>query len=92
MGIKQDVKENLKGFHVTKIDGQPMDEDLNQLETEHSKMAASIPTLNGGGSHGHVGMIADDAVSNFFYWWHCFHTTHKSRTLPNDGGSRCNDT
>ena len=27
-------------------------------------MVASIPTMNGGGSHGHVGMITDNA---FYY-------------------------
>ena len=66
MGIKQDIKENLKGFPVTKIDGKPTDEDLNQLETQLSKMAASIPTSIEGGSHVHIGMIMEDTVYRTF--------------------------
>eukprot|EP01082_Thalassiosira_pseudonana_P009571 g8616.t1 g8616 contig3:500456-501555(+) len=61
MGIKQDTEDSLKDFEFTKIDGQPMDEDLNQLTKECINAAASISTTNGGGQHGHVGMIIDDA-------------------------------
>eukprot|EP01082_Thalassiosira_pseudonana_P004637 g4040.t1 g4040 contig15:204992-206117(-) len=61
MGIKQDTEDSLKDFEFTKIDGQPTDEDLNQLTKECINAAASISTTNGGGQHGHVGMIIDDA-------------------------------
>ena len=44
MGVKQDIEDNLKDFPVTKIDGQPMDKDLNILESELPEMTASIPT------------------------------------------------
>ena len=62
MSIKQDTKDNLKTFLITKIDGQPIDKDLNKLKSTLSELATSIPTINGGGSHGHVGMITDDAL------------------------------
>lgn len=61
MGIKQDTEDSLKDFEFTKIDGQPTDEDLNQLTKECINAAASISTTNGGGQHGHVGMIIDEA-------------------------------
>ena len=57
MGIKQDMEDSLKDFKFTKIDGQPTDEDLNQLTKECIKAVSSISTLNGGGQHGHAGMI-----------------------------------
>ena len=61
MGIKQDTEDSLKDFKFTKIDGQPTDEDLNRLTEECINAASSISTTNGGGQHGHVGMIIPDA-------------------------------
>ena len=31
MGFHHDVEQGLKKYKITKIDGQPMDEDLNLL-------------------------------------------------------------
>ena len=59
--MKQDIEDNLKTLQITKIDSQPTDKDLNKLESKLSELAASFPIMNGGGSHGHVGMIMDDA-------------------------------
>ena len=61
MRIKQDTDDSLKDFEFTKIDGQPTDEDLNQLTKECINAGASVTTTNGGGRHGHVGMIIDEA-------------------------------
>ena len=60
MGIKQDIKESLEKFDISKIDGQPIDEDMNQLTRELLAMLATAPTTNGGGDHGHIGMILKD--------------------------------
>ncbi len=60
MGIKQDIKDSLKKFNITKIDGQPTDEDMNQLTQELRAMLATVTTTNGGGDHGHIGMILDN--------------------------------
>ena len=60
MGRKIEVKESLKDTHVTKIDGQPTDEDMMKLTSELLAIAASVPTGNGSGSHGHVGMLLDN--------------------------------
>ena len=65
MGIKQDVKESLKDFPITKIDGQPTDKDLNRLASKLSEMAATIPTTNGRRLHGHVGMIVGSVQTTF---------------------------
>ena len=61
MEVKQDIEKALKNGIVMKIDGQPTDEDLNQLEWELSALAVSIPTKNGGEMHGHVGMLLKDS-------------------------------
>jgi hypothetical protein len=34
MGIRHDVEEGLEKYEITKIDGQPTDEDLNLLAKE----------------------------------------------------------
>ena len=57
MGVKQDVEDSLKDYVITKIDGQPTEKDLSGLKLELSEGLASIPTLNGGGRHGHIGLI-----------------------------------
>jgi hypothetical protein len=61
MGICHDVEQGLKKYEITKIDGQPMDEDLNLLVKELTNAAGSVATKNGGGEHGHVGMVINDA-------------------------------
>lgn len=66
MGIKQDIETSLKDYSFTKIDGQPSDEDVTNLVREMTEMLASVPTTNGGGSHGHIGMIIEDAEYRTF--------------------------
>ena len=46
--VKQGLKKGLKKYKITKIDGQPMDEDLNLLVKELTNAAGSIATQNGG--------------------------------------------
>ena len=61
MGIRHDVEQNLDKYKITKIDGQPTDEDLNLLIKELTNAAGSVATTNGGGEHGHVGIIVEEA-------------------------------
>jgi hypothetical protein len=61
MGIRHNVKQGLEKYEITKIDGQPKDEDLNLLAIELTNAAGSVTTQNGGGEHGHVGMVVNDA-------------------------------
>ena len=66
MGIQHDIEEALARYEITPIDGQPNDADLTKLEQELTAMAATIPTTNGGGSHGHIGMLIEDAEYTTF--------------------------
>jgi hypothetical protein len=61
MGIHHDVEEGLEKYEITKIDGQPTDEDLNLLIKELNNAAGSVATQNGGGEHGHIGMVVEEA-------------------------------
>jgi len=62
MGIKQDVEASLSDWPITKIDSQPTEETVSKLETETTEMCASVPTTNGGGQHGHAGMIVERSL------------------------------
>jgi len=44
MGICHDVEQNLEKYEITKIDGQPTDEDLNLLIKELTNAAGSVAT------------------------------------------------
>ena len=59
MGIRHDVEEGLEKYEITKIEGQPTEEDLNQLTLQISNAVGSVATSLGGGEHGHVGIIID---------------------------------
>jgi hypothetical protein len=61
MGIHEDIEDALKKFEITKIEGQPTDEDLSLLRKELSNAAGSIATQNGGREHGHVGLVLENA-------------------------------
>jgi len=61
MGIRHNVEQGLEKYEITKIDGQPTDEDLNLITKELTNAAGSVATQNGGGEHGHVGMVIDEA-------------------------------
>ncbi|KAL7478805.1 hypothetical protein ACHAW6_004557 [Cyclotella cf. meneghiniana] len=39
---------------------------MNQLTRELVAMLATVPTTNGGGDHGHIGMILDDSKYTSF--------------------------
>jgi hypothetical protein len=44
MGIRHDVEQGLEKYEITKIDGQPTDEDLNLLTKELTNAAGSVAT------------------------------------------------
>ena len=66
MGYKQDAEEQIEAFQITQINGQPTDEDINKLVNKLTECAATIPTMNGGGSHGHIGMLINDTEYRTF--------------------------
>ena len=57
MGVKDNIESLLASKHVTKIQGQPTDRSLTNLEKELTKIAASVPSAVGGGKNGHVGTL-----------------------------------
>jgi len=60
MGILQDVFNALQTFELTKIDGQPTDEDINKLTTQLTHALVTILTGNGGGKLGHIGIVVPE--------------------------------
>ena len=64
MGIRTDIRDEIRKETVTKIHGQPTSHDLMQLEKEIIAILANIPTRLGGGNYGHVGVIMDPAEYN----------------------------
>ncbi len=59
MGLRSDTWEELRKESVTKILGQPKDNDLMTLEKELIAITASIPSTLGGGNHGHAEVIVE---------------------------------
>jgi hypothetical protein len=59
MGLQADTREELRKTPVTKIHGQLKENNLTTLEKELITIAASIPSMLGGGNHGHTGVIAE---------------------------------
>jgi hypothetical protein len=57
MGILQDVFDALKAFKIAKIDGQPMDNNINKLTTQLTAALVTILTANGGGALAHIGIV-----------------------------------
>ena len=61
MGILQDVFNALQAFEITKIDGQPTDDNINKLTTQLTAALVTISTANGGGKLGHIGIVVPDS-------------------------------
>jgi len=61
MGVRADIREEVRKETVTKINGQPTNQDLTILEKELIAILANIPTTLGGGNHGHAGIVMDPA-------------------------------
>ncbi len=61
MGVRADIRDEVRKETVTKIHGQPTNQDLMILEKELIAILANIPTTLGGGNHGHAGILMDPA-------------------------------
>jgi hypothetical protein len=61
MGILQDVFDALKAFKIAKIDGQPMDDNINKLTIQSTAALVTISTTNGGGTLGHIGIVVPES-------------------------------
>jgi hypothetical protein len=65
MGIRHDVKQGLEKYKITKNVRQPTDEDLHLLTNELTNATGSVASQNGGGEHGHVGMVKEEEYITF---------------------------
>ncbi len=61
MGILQDVFNALQAFEITKIDGQPTDDNINKLTTQLTAALVTILTGNRGGQLGHIGIVVPES-------------------------------
>ncbi len=59
MGVRADIREEVRKETVTKIHGQPTNQDLTILKKELIAILANIPTTLGGSNHGHAGIIVE---------------------------------
>jgi hypothetical protein len=57
MGLQAETRDKLRKELVTKIHGQPMDQDITTLKKELVSIAASIPSGLRGANHEHAGII-----------------------------------
>ncbi len=61
MGVRADIQEEVWKDTVTKIHGQPTNQDLTLLKKELIAILANTPTTLGGGGHSHAGIVMDPA-------------------------------
>ena len=61
MGVRANIREEVRKETVTKIHGQPTNHDLTILEKELIAILTNILTTIGGGNHGHAGILMDPA-------------------------------
>jgi len=59
MGIRTDIRDEIRKKAVMKIHGPPTSHHLTNLEKEIISILANIPTTLGGGNHGRVRVIMD---------------------------------
>jgi len=67
---------------LTKISGQPSNTSITLLTREIYANAHAIPSLRGGGAHGHLGVVMSDATYQLL--------TTITFTLPNHPGANPN--
>jgi hypothetical protein len=54
---EQETRKAVAKFTVTKVLGQPTNQDIDLLDDELTAIASSFPTSLGGGLHGHAGLV-----------------------------------
>ena len=66
MGIREDIETKIADKTVSRIHGQPSEVAVTTLTKELSKIAATVKTKLGGGKHGHIGLVIEDATYRTF--------------------------
>ena len=54
---EQETQKAVAEFNMTKVLGQPTNQDIDLLVNELTAIASSFPTSLGGGLHGHAGLV-----------------------------------
>ena len=55
--LEQETRKAIAKCTVTKINGQPTNQDINGLDDELTAIVSSFPSKLGGGLHGHAGLV-----------------------------------
>ena len=63
---EQEIRKAVAECTVTKIHGQPTNQDIDRLDNELTAIAASFPSELGGGLHGHAGLVKSAVDYNIF--------------------------
>jgi len=63
---EQETRKLVAECTVTKIHGQPTNQDIDILDDELTAIASSFPSELGGGLHGHAGLVKNDADYEIF--------------------------
>lgn len=58
---EQETRKAVAECTVTKVQGQPTNQDIDRLDDELTAIASSFPSDLGGGLHGHAGLVKSDA-------------------------------
>ena len=58
---EQETRKSAAECTVTKIHGQPTNQDIDILDDELTAIASSFPSELGGRLHGHAGLVKNDA-------------------------------
>jgi hypothetical protein len=64
--LEQETWKVIAECTVTKIHGQPTNQDINHLDDEFTAIASSFPSELGGGIHGHGGLVKNVADYELF--------------------------
>lgn len=55
--LEEEARKDVADRMITKVNGQPTSQDIDVLETELMRIAASFYSELGGGAHGHAGLL-----------------------------------
>ena len=58
---EEETRKAVAEREVSKVHGQPTNQDFDLLENELLRIASSIYSELGGGAHGHAGLLLSDA-------------------------------
>ena len=63
---EEEMRKAVAECTVTKIHGQPTNQDIDRLDDELTAIASSFPSELGGGLHGHAGLVKSAADYDLF--------------------------